>query len=285
METFVPAAPSPAFRTRYGLVYQIDLLEKINERYPLAGKRVLEIGGSNLPREVVFDWLQAERWIAVDRIEPGMHRRFWAEHYANEGVIELAPLTDLNRLRSYALINGSAEDVNPTFHGAFDVVVSLTAFEHMLRLDAVLAAAYAALAPGGRLLSLFYPIWSGREGHHLPEFRDKSGRYLSFLSSPIPPWGHLLYRPGEMRRILAPHTDPESVERMIYEIYHSPDLNRYFVEDYIAAMENSPFTDLGVMPVSISGIDDETQATLERLHPGRRHFSNNGLFLHGRKPE
>lgn len=276
--------PSPEFRARYGLAYQVELLEELDRRHPIAGNRVLEIGGSNLPREVVFDWLGASRWIAVDRIDAEFHGQFWDIHYANQGVIPLSRHTDLSKLGDYALINGQAEEINPTFHGAFDLVVSITAFEHILRLDAVLEAAHAALVPGGRLLSFFFPIWSGPQGHHLREFRDKAGRVFSFVSSPIPPWGHLTKRPGEMRRLLLEHTDPESVDRMIYDIYHSPDLNRYFVEDYIFAMQSSPFTDIGLIPIGNYDIDPEIQASLERLHPGRRYFSNNGLFIHGRKP-
>lgn len=276
--------PSKEYCKRYGLMYQIDLLAEINKRYPLAGKRVLEIGGSNLPRDVVFGWLDAAQWISVDRIEPG-HREIWSEHYANQGVIEMSALTDLRRIGEYALINGSAESINQTFYNSFDVVISLTAFEHMSRLDAVLDAAYAALAPGGQLLSLFFPIWSGRDGHHLPEFRDKSGRFLSFLSSPIPPWGHLIHRPGELRRLLIPHTDIESVEHIIYQVYHSPDLNRYFTEDYVMAMRNSQFVDQNIILVSECSIEDDMQRLLEHLHPGRKYFRNSGLFIYGRKPE
>ena len=58
-----------SFGKKYDLTYQLDFLKIIDSLHPLKGLRVLEIGGSNLPRGLVLDELGARQWICVDDLK------------------------------------------------------------------------------------------------------------------------------------------------------------------------------------------------------------------------
>jgi SAM-dependent methyltransferase len=164
-------------------------------------------------------------------------------------------------------------------HGRFDAAFSIAAFEHIDRLALTLDGIHAALRPGGRLFAMFSPIWSSHNGHHLPDIRDRSGRQFSFTRSPIPPWAHLLLRPPEMFEHLLAQTDRETAAEIVYYVYHSPHINRLFTEDYVAYARASAFEVERCEATFPQPPPPELQAELERLHPGRTKFRNNGMLL------
>jgi hypothetical protein len=47
--------------------YHMDILESINQRYPLEGKVVIDIGGSNIPAEVMR-LFGVKRFVCLDPI-------------------------------------------------------------------------------------------------------------------------------------------------------------------------------------------------------------------------
>jgi hypothetical protein len=109
---------------------------------------------------------------------------------------------------------------------------------------------------------------------------DKSGKTFYIDSSPIPKWGHLLMRPPEMYRYLLAHTDAEAAGEIVWQVYHSENLNRLFVEDYEAYFRDSRFASFSARSF-VPDVDPppEIQIELERLHPGRRQFSKIGLLV------
>ncbi len=56
-------------KEKFGLSYQLDALEFFEAQVGLRGKRVLELAGSNLPRELVIDRLGVKHWTCID--DPG----------------------------------------------------------------------------------------------------------------------------------------------------------------------------------------------------------------------
>jgi sulfatase maturation enzyme AslB (radical SAM superfamily) len=138
---------------------------------------------------------------------------------------------------------------------------------------------FQALKPGGFLFSMWSPIWSAYNGHHLPTMVDKFGKEMNFGNSPIPPWGHLLMRPPELYEYLLKFTDSESAAKIVYFVYHSPHINRLFTEDYIRFINDSRLEQKEVTGIFPSPIKPEIQRRLEELYPGRKHFANNGLMV------
>ncbi len=275
-----------ALRERYGLSYHVDYALRAERSVGLTGKRVLEVGGS-LPREFVADVLGAEQWICIENMS------YWTELAAtgiSQGVppveksVGMEAIVDAGELGEYAVLQGRVDRLCPVLAGQFDVIFSIAAFEHMDRFGAALDGMYAALRPGGRLFSMFSPIWSSRDGHHLPVLRSASGQEFDFARAPFPPWGHLLMRPAEMYRYLLDLTDRETASEIVYYVYHSPHINRLFSEDFFAYFEASQFLVEQADMTYKRPPDPELQSRLEALHPGYKEFSNIGIRVVLAKP-
>ena len=275
------------YQRRFNLGYHVPYALEAETLIGLRGKLVLEVGGS-LPEAFVREGLGARGWLAIE--EPA----YWHEIAASGGVQgtppgplsrRLAEATPADLERGYDAFSGRVEELPAALHGRFDAAFSIAAFEHFDRLPLALDAVRAALRPGGVLFSLFSPIWSAHDGHHLPEIRDRAGRRFNFAESPIPPWAHLLLRPPELFEVLLAHTDRETAAEMVYYVYHSPHINRLFTEDYAAYCRGSGFAVERCEPVFPLPPPPEIQRELERRHPGRTQFGNNGMRLVLRKPE
>ena len=261
----------------HNLSYHVSYAEAAEAQVGLRGKRVLEVGGS-LPPEYTLQILGARQWVAIQ--EPGYYREVRAaeQHSSFKNVLPMEEATSVERLGPYAVLVGSIEDLPSALHGHFDVVFSIAAFEHILRFGRALDLMAAALNQEGKLFTLFSPIWSTHDGHHLPEIVDLEGRKFWFQNSPIPPWGHLYLTPPELYAHLLQHTDPQTAQEIVYYVYNSPQINRLFTEDYQAYVQLSPLEGT-IAKTFISPIAPELQARIEARNPGRKHFDNNGLMM------
>lgn len=198
--------PNTSLKEKYGLTYQIDYAFLAKSTVGFEGKDVLEVGGS-LPSDFVKHDLGARRWTALEEMS------YWTETLSTGYVLgvppdskklgcKIADATSLNIINDYNNIYGNIEDIPETLNSSFDAVFSIAAFEHIARLPQALTAMNKALRVGGKLFSLFAPIWSCYNGHHLPEIVDSEGNHWNFGNSPIPAWGHLLMSRTEMLSFL-----------------------------------------------------------------------------------
>jgi SAM-dependent methyltransferase len=264
--------------------HHIPYTLEAEKRVGLRGKRVLEIGGS-LPRDLVIGDLGASQWICIEELD--YYRE--TEHDLGEletslensnkkRILKISDVDKIESLAEYEVIFGRAEQLSPVFFDHFDVIFSIAAFEHVDRLPAVLARSYDALVPGGRLFTMFAPIWSAYNGHHLHGVTDKSGRHFHTGNLPIPPWGHLLMRPPEMYRHLLDHTDADAAAEIVYHVYNSPAINRLSTEDYLEYFNQSSFSVETFLLASTAEIPGEVQKLLESRVPGFKYFSNSGIL-------
>lgn len=280
------------FQARFGLSYHVSYASTAEALVGLKGKDVLEVGGS-LPASFVLDGLEARRWISIEEME------YWQESTATghqQGTpptqvfaSRLVGVEGVGALGRHAVLDGRIEQLPDSLHGAFDTIFSIAAFEHIDRMPLALEAMFKALRPGGAVFTMHSPIWSAHDGHHLPTVVDRQGRRFDFSSPIIPPWGHLTMRPPELYRHLLNHTDPATAGEIVYYVYQSPHINRLFTEDYAAFFKQSPFTvEKLQLTFPFQGNPDfldKAQKTLESLHPGRKHFMNNGILAVLRKPD
>lgn len=268
---------------KYGLSYHINFAALAQQLVGLADKRVLEVGGS-LPGGLVLEDLGAHQWLALE--EPD----YWDETLSTGLVLGTPPPMTGQRKRfkdavpeqldRHNLLYGRIEDLPEALHGHFDVVFSIAAFEHIHKLPQALDKMYAALKPGGKLFSLFSPVWSAHDGHHLPEIMDGAGNKYNFGKSPIPPWGHLLMRPMEMYDyLLSVNCDKEFAREVVYYVYSSNHINRFFLDDFVEIVGRSDFKVVQATPVFPVPVPADVQAKLETLYAGRKNFSNDGLLL------
>ena len=266
------------YKSEYNLAGQPDFLMEMHRHWSLEGKRVLEVGGSNLPKSLLFEVLRVRQWISVDRVYPE-NRQYWPKQYKHTGVIPISEDIDYTVLDQHVILDGGIEKLPPSFAGRFDAIVSMDAFEHIPRFATMLDRTYDALRPGGRMLSMYSVIWSSHFGHHLWGVTDKAGKTYYIESSPIPKWGHLLMRPCEMYTYLLGHTDAATADEIVYHVYHSEILKRLFYEDYEAYFARSRFEKVELKKFLPDVVPDpETQRRLEELRPGRRNFASMGML-------
>lgn len=269
-------------KQEFGLAHHVEYAALADRLIGFKGKKVLEVGGS-LPQRLVLDYFQAQQWTALEEME------YWAETLSTGHVLGFPPAESGSKRRfsgatpagmqPYNLFHGRIEELPEALEGQFDMVFSIAAFEHISRLPAALEKMKRALKPGGKLFSLFAPIWSAHDGHHLPVIEDKAGNKWSFGNSPIPPWGHLLFRPAELLDYLCQKCDVETAREIVYFVYSSPHINRYFLDDYLEIVQRSGLGVIQATPVFEVQVPDIVQQQLQLRYPGRKDFGHNGLLL------
>ncbi|HNX05210.1 MAG TPA: class I SAM-dependent methyltransferase, partial [Opitutales bacterium] len=188
--------------------------------------------------------------------------------------------------RRHEIFLGQMEDLPERLGGYFDIAFSMACFEHIHHLGLALEKMYAALRPGGRLLSMFSPIWSAYDGHHLPQILDEEGRDIRKSILPhIPPWGHLLLSPPDMYHHLKREgLSSELASRAVYAIYYHPQINRLKTEDYARYIALSPFKIVQLIGTYPTQMTPEMTSALKQKYPGYTNFSNNGILALLEKP-
>ncbi|NET45680.1 methyltransferase domain-containing protein [Okeania sp. SIO2B3] len=252
--------------------YQFQALKKLhNLSDGLVNKTVLEIGGSNLPRELILNDLECKKWVSVDVI-PESHYALkkQTKHYQQEKVYSLKQAEKFICSESYIIFNGFAENIPNVFDNYFDVVFSVASFEHIGRLQLVVQKIFESLKMGGLLYSRFGPIFSCCTGHHI--------NFQGFNEN-IPEFAHLLMRPFNLLKHLRNFYDLETASDIIYRIYFSERINRLFYEDYEACMALSSFNDFKCTPFGIQAVPMNTLAKLSEVCPWSSRFDAYGMEI------
>ena len=271
---------------KFNLTYHVHYAATCQSLAGFKEKDVLEVGGS-LPRDFVINYLGVKSWTAIESPE--------YEDSLNEagGITHKGTILKENKeytkgfseqpRSDYNFYLANIEDIPSEFSNRFDLIFSIATFEHIQKFPQALEKMYMTLKPSGILFTLFSPIWSAHDGHHLPKLTDKSGNKFSFAKSPIPPWGHLLMTPPQLYEHLCKHTDKDTAAIMVYYVYNASHINRFFTEDYYHFINQSSFQIEKLDPVFRTQIPAKTQAILEKRVPGYKYFANNGILVLLRK--
>ena len=270
-------------QSKFNLSYHVNYANICQDLVGFENLDVLEVGGS-LPPDFVFDYLGAKSWTAIETpsYAESLAQASGLTHKGTiipniENATELKFRNHQNQRYSFYLEN--IEDLPEEYFEQFDLIFSIATFEHIHQLSAALEKMFRSLRPGGKLFSMFSPLWSAHDGHHLPEISDRSGQQFNFGKSPIPPWGHLLMTRSEMAEYLYDRTDKETADKIVYFVYQSDHINRYFTEDYQAVINSSPFQTLRLDLTFHTYITNDIDKQLRYLYPRHKHFSNNGILL------
>lgn len=233
------------------------------------------MGGSNLPRNVVFGDFHAKSWTCVDMIDDGRYQVVAnADHY------DRTPIAPVESARpavdgEYLIFDGPIQEANSLPPSHFDAVISITSFEHINAFPEALAQIRRVLKPGCKLVSYHGPIWSSYCGHH-SWVTDK----INFNSDALPPWSHLLLSPKEMEQFLSEDYDASIIEETIRQVYHSPRVNRLFYDDYLRDAEAAGFESCTIEPYSKIDVPPDIKDRLAQIYGSRcSDFGAYGVIL------
>jgi 2-polyprenyl-3-methyl-5-hydroxy-6-metoxy-1,4-benzoquinol methylase len=264
--------------------YQMRFINSLLETIDLKGKRVLEIGGSQFPNELVFQDLGAEKWVCLDK--PWItHFEQWSEHYAQNKLYAFSEISLLEGLakHDYLIFNERVEGSGEDFSGVFDVCISLCAFEHIENLLSTMHIIHRSLKPCGEFFTQFGPIWSSVGGSHFWVNEE-----LNFNKrGPIPDHAHLLLSYPQILDIFLGMFDLPEAEAHAYNLFSGTrcGVNRYFYEDYERIMEMSKFSDYKVTASVTTPTDQESMKLLEKRYAPYKRFDVWEAMIYAKKQE
>jgi SAM-dependent methyltransferase len=281
--------------------YHIGYLKEIASF--VKDKIVLEIGGSNFPRKLLFDTLGVKKWVCVDYLENWAKDREASTMSLEKLLRSSTNTTDfavfsLENAKSnfdvcdYIKFHGDATYIPESFYEKFDIVVSANAFEHILTLKQVVDKIFYCLAKGGIFFTRFAPIWSCAKGHHYMGGKYNgvlNGYEISFNNiekDGIPPFIHLLKDEKETREYFADKSLPfgqTQIDCLCEWSYKTNEINRLFYEDYVEIMANSKFKEHEIKPWGMQKINEELLMQLCQRYPKYQSFEVFGIDIFAKK--
>jgi SAM-dependent methyltransferase len=265
LDASIPVAPdliSPTLET-----YQRDALTRMNYYTDAKGLDILEVGADNgncLAR------LQGQ----------GMKRGLGINNWR-------WPDWERPRRANDRIILSSSEIGNlPVRDESFDLIYSIATYEHIHDLPGALAEMHRLVKVGGLVYAIFGPIWTSLVGHHLWfDYRGKEFRFTDSesIDAILDPYDHLLYSREELRRKLLHSHDEEATEKILYEVFDSPHINRYTYADYFHFVLDSPFETINFKTTWEIPVSEEYRERLEQKCGGRIDCSCAGLEIVLRK--
>ena len=200
---------------------RIMMLERIKEKLPLKGKRVLEIGcGAGALLKLIADYGDVEHIVGID---PG-----------------LSSLHDMRECSGENWEIKTGDALALTFEdNTFDAAFSIDTFEHISDVSKALAEIKRVLKPRGVFYTTFGSIWTSAVGHHWSR-PTESGCYWNVdYMKLIPPWGHLYMNESQMRSHIAGQgCSSDLADEIISAVFNSDDINRHSRSKLASAILN-----------------------------------------------
>ena len=254
--------------------YNHQMLDIFDSLRPLAGRSLLDIGAS--PHGFALEWALRKDVSSYTGIGLGIHEsvevaRPHAPQIPSSGRPSL--VETLRRLTATGQPTGETHQGSPAGKlpaectgslrnmdaealrfesGQFDLIVSLSTFEHFFDGAKVLQEMHRVLRPGGSALISFQPVWTSSYGHHL--------HHVEPVAALIPPWAHLLWTADTMRQTFEgrwPEGLPMSLDDAIEWIYRSNEVNRIDVATIRRVFLESPFEIDWMTPLMDNDSDDK----------------------------
>jgi len=216
--------------------YNHTIIDALHQIHPLRGMTVLDIGAS--PHGYALEHALA----------------LGAASYVGIGLDVHEPICVRGPAGLGELQNQNAEQLHFA-DGSFDLIVSMSTFEHVAHADRVLAEIRRVLKPGGQALVTFEPIWTCAYGHHLHHFGP--------VSSYMPDWAQLIWTKEQAADALAsvwPADATLSLADAITWTYDSSAINRIGIREMRDYFDRSPLRVDWIVPLMDDGRDQERLA-------------------------
>lgn len=248
-----------------------------------AGKRVMEVGGSALPMELI-ESLGVTQWLSVDIINhaAGAYQQEEnAEHYRTTPTFPISLAERALGAGKYVILDGDISLLPTAMDDCIDIIISVNAFEHILDFPGALARMKSALKRGGHLMATFGPIWSCQSGSH---FWARSDWHFD-LPGPVPTHAHLLMRPPELHEhLLNSGVSVHETNQVVRQIYHNESVNRLAFDDYDRYFKLANFSESSLISHYKQSVDPAVLASLRERFPQLTDFETYCAAFHGTKP-
>jgi len=161
---------------------------------------------------------------------------------------------------------------------SFDLVVSMSTFEHIADVPRALSEIHRVLRPGGTVLVTFEPLWTCSYGHHL--------HHLGSVSGLVPGWAHLFWDRNQMREYLAdiwPADATMPLEQAISWVYDEDAINRVGITQMRRYFMDSPMRVEWILPMMHADIDPSLLAKARQatgLPPEDLHTKGLSVLMH-----
>lgn len=216
--------------------YHLDILESLNEKYSLKNKIIIDIGGSNIPIEVMQSF-GVKKFVCLDPISKWGYSKQKNTCFGKT-IYKLDKFkTKFNSEYSF-IIDEDIENLDDSFFNKFDIAISISTFKHVTSLTKTMNIIYQILKNDGFLHSQYEPVFSCASGHHVYINKD-----LNFNNMPEIDYLHLLYSKNEAIQFIQKieRFDTAIRKEIISQAYDSKIINRFFVNQHINAIYNSNF--------------------------------------------
>ncbi|MFH0903338.1 MAG: class I SAM-dependent methyltransferase [Pseudomonadota bacterium] len=242
--------------------YQLEAVESFQRRFPIAGKRILEVGADSGMR--VMRMLRG--WGASEVIGINPSRTIW----------DGQPTKEIRLDDSVRLLDAGACQI-PFDDASFHAVFSVATFEHIIGLDKALAEMRRVLRPGGVIFSSFGPLWSAGKGHHVNAHAEGiEVHHHDPATNPLPDFSHLLLGREEMRLSLDKIVHPSIVGPIVEWVFECSEINRLFHYQYMAEFAASGLRLLSVHP-QCDPVASQVRRILAFRYPAEQHFEVTNL--------
>jgi len=220
--------------------YNHTIIDALHQIHPMSGLSVLDLGAS-------------PHGYAMERaLELGV------ASYIGIGLDVDDPVSVRGPAGLGTLRNENAEEL--TFADAsFDLIVSMSTFEHVAHVDRVLREIQRVLKPGGQALVTFEPVWTCSYGHHLHHFGE--------VALCVPDWQHLIWTRAEMSAALAnvwPADATPTLAEAVAWTYDSHAINRIGIREMREYFARAPLKLEWITPLMDAPRDPDRLAFVSR---------------------
>lgn len=257
--------------------YHFNIIKKLHEDYPFHGKKILDLGGSNIPAELMFK-LGAKQFVCVDPVSKwnSFHGQDGAiKHCQGKDVIKNFEIQYACKNKSTFIIDENIEDVDfSCIHDYFDIIFSVSTFEHMSDIKIALNVVYTILKKDGVFFAEYQPIYSCRTGHHVylsSELNFNNMRELDYI--------HLLKDEAGVRTYVETLQLTENERtQIIHSMFHSKIINRKMFNEHILEICNSNFNNYIIKYPFVSQVDDDILSCVRNKY-GDMRYDVHGISL------
>jgi len=164
--------------------YHRNIILELHKNISLREKRILDVGGCNIPAEFMKS-LGVKQFVCMDPIS-----KWWSFHAGGGQYVQIPEMLNGKKVYSRGditpsrldefsfILDDDIENINQLFFNYFDIIISISTFEHVTDLRRSLDNIYRYLRTGGVLHSQYEPIFSSPVGHHL--YIDEDLNFSSF---------------------------------------------------------------------------------------------------------